>query len=49
MTDPSTTPHGQQLVVTIRAGAVGDTVTLGVDRCCWRVDLRLKLEADPHS
>ncbi len=38
-----------QLIVSIRARAVGDTVTLTVDRDGAKVDLRMRLEADPKG
>ncbi len=38
-----------QLIVSIRARAVGDTVTLTVDRDGEKVDVRIRLEADPKG
>ena len=38
-----------QLIVSIRARAVGDTVTITVQRDGKPVDLRMTLEADPEN
>jgi putative serine protease PepD len=38
-----------QLIVSIRARAVGDTVSLRVERDGQQLELRMTLEADPAS
>ena len=42
-------PHPDQLIVSIRALAVGETVTLTVERDGKQIDLNMTLEAEPEK